>query len=186
MGFTKKEMEEKGFTEEQIGFVMAERGKELNESKAKLEELQKQLSDKESMIADLSEKAKAIDGTEATLKELQNKVATYEQTEQARIEQEKQAKLDSELFERFKATMGENKFNHGLVEKGRFEEFKKALADEQFKGKGDSDIFQAIVKPEDLANPQQQTLIMPGGSTSASNLSGVELAFLKKNPTLSI
>jgi len=164
MGFTKKEMEEKGFTEDQISFVMAERGKELNESKAKLEDLQKQLSDKESMIADLSEKAKAIDGTEATLKELQNKITTYEQTEQAKIEQEKQAKINQELLERFSAIKGEQKFNHDLVEKGRFEEFKKALADEQFKGKGDSDIFQAIVKPEDLANPQQQPIIMPGGN----------------------
>ena len=32
MGFTKKEMEEKGFTPEQIDFVMAERGKEIEKN----------------------------------------------------------------------------------------------------------------------------------------------------------
>lgn len=186
MGFTKKEMEEKGFTSEQIEYVMAERGKELNDSKAKLEELQKQLTDKEQTITELAEKAKAIDGTESTLKELQDKVALYEKTEAERIASEKQAKLDSELLERFKAIKGEQSFNHDLVEKGRFEEFKKALSDEQFKGKGDLDIFQAIVKPEDLVNPQRQTVTMPGGGTPSTTLDGVEKAFLQRNPSIKI
>lgn len=49
-----------------------------------------------------------------------------------------------------------------------------ALTDEQFKGKGDSDIFGSIVKPEDLVNPQQATITMPGGRVETGNIDGVE------------
>jgi hypothetical protein len=118
------------------------------------------------------------------LKELQDKVATYEKAETDRLEAEKQTKADAELLERFKAIKGEQKFNHELVEKGRFEEFKNALQDEQFKGKGDSDIFGAIVKPEDLVNPQRQVVNMPGGNISTGNLDGVEKAFMQRNPNI--
>ena len=184
MGFTKKEMEEKGFTPEQIDFVMAERGKEIEKEKVNLEELRKQLTDKDLSISELTEKAKNLDGTETALKELNDKIAAYEKSETDRIESEKAAKLDSELFERFNAIKGENKFNHELVEKGRFEDFKKALLDEQFKGKGDSDIFGSIVKPEDLVNPQQATVTMPGGRVETGNLDGVEKAFMQRNPSI--
>lgn len=166
MGFTKKEMEEQGFTTEQINWAMAERGKEINDSKAKLDELQVKLTEKENAITELSEKAKSLDGTELKLKELNDQVAVYEKEKSDREETEKQAKLDSELKTRFDAIKGENKFSHELIENGRFQDFKKALLDEQFKGKGDSDIFSAIVKPEDLVNPQRQTVTMPGGGST--------------------
>jgi beta-phosphoglucomutase-like phosphatase (HAD superfamily) len=184
MGFSKKEMEEKGFTTEQIDFVMAERGKEIEKEKTKLDDLQKQLADKDASITELAEKAKNLDGTESTLKELQEKIAIYEKSESDRIESEKVAKLNAELMERFNAIKGEQKFNHELVEKGRFEEFKNALQDEQFKGKGDSDIFGAIVKPEDLVNPQRQVINMPGGNILTGNLDGVEKAFMQRNPNI--
>jgi chromosome segregation ATPase len=164
MGFSKKEMEEKGFTTEQIDFVMAERGKEIEKEKTKLDDLQKQLADKDASITELAEKAKNLDGTESTLKELQDKVATYEQKETERIEAEKQAQIDAELRQRFLANVGENKFKHEDIENGRFNAFKSALADEKFKGKGDAEIFAEVTKDMDLyVNPQQQTITMPGG-----------------------
>ncbi len=168
MGFTKKELEDKGATQELIDFIMAERGKEKEVEKSKLEDLQKQLLEREKSITELSEKAKNLDGTETTLKEMQNKVAAYEKEKSDREAAEQQAKLDSELKTRFDAIKGENKFSHELIENGRFQDFKKALSDEQFKGKGDSDIFSAIVKPEDLVNPQRQTVTMPGGGSTGT------------------
>ncbi len=151
---------------EVIDSIMQLYGDGIQSVKSELETLKAQVIEKDASITELTEKAKALDGTESTLKELQDKIAAYEKGESERIEAEKQAKINQELLERFNAIKGEQKFNHDLVEKGRFEEFKKALADEQFKGKGDLDIFQAIVKPEDLANPQQQPIIMPGGSNT--------------------
>lgn len=167
MGFSKKELEEKGFTTDQIEFVMAERGKEINAEKLKVEELQKTITDKDKSITELTETAKGLDGTKETLNTLQAKVAEYEKDEADRIENEKQTKLNGELRERFntiKTEIAKDGFKHDLVENGRFEEFKKALSDEQFKGKGDADIFQAVIKPEDLANPQKAIVTMPGGA----------------------
>ena len=166
MGFTKKEMEEKGFTPEQIDFVMAERGKEVEKEKIKLDDLQKQLADKDASITELAEKAKNLDGTESTLKELQEKIAAYEKSEADRKAAEEQAKLDAEFADRFNKAKGDRNIKHPLIEKGRLEEFKAAFTDEQFKGKSDAEILEAIVKPEDWENKQQQTVTMPGGGQS--------------------
>lgn len=164
MGFTKKEMEEKGFTPEQIDFVMAERGKEIAVSKAELEKAKADLKEKEMSVTELNEKIKAFDGTGETLKELQDKVQTYEQKETERQAAEKQAQIDAELKSRFMAVVGENKFKHADIENGRFNAFKESLAKEEFKGKGDSDVFAEITKDMDLyVNPQQEKITMPGG-----------------------
>lgn len=185
MGFTKKEMEEKGFTQEQIDFVMAERGKEIEKEKVNLEELRKQLTDKDLSISELTEKAKNLDGTETALKELNDKIASYEKEKSDREAAEIQAKLDSELRQRFLANVGENKFKHEDIENGRFNAFKSALADEKYKGKGDSDIFAEVTKDMDLyVNPQQATVTMPGGRVETGNLDGVEKAFMQRNPSI--
>ena len=167
MGFTKKEMEEQGFSSEQIAWAMAERGKEKESDKAEVEKLKTALAEKDNSITELNEKIKAFDGTETKLQELTDKVTTYEQKETERIEAEKQAQIDAELRQRFLANVGENKFKHADIENGRFNAFKESLAKDEFKGKGDSDIFAEITKDMDcFVNPQQQTIIMPGGSGS--------------------
>ena len=164
MGFTKKEMEEQGFSAEQITWAMKERGIEKETDKAEMEKLKTTLTDKEKELSETNEKIKAFDGTETTLKELQDKVATYEQKETERQAAEKQAQVDAELKTRFMAVVGENKFKHADIENGRFNAFKESLAKEEFKGKGDSDVFAEITKDMDLyVNPQQATIIMPGG-----------------------
>ena len=47
MGFTKKEMEEQGFTAEQIAWAMAERGKEIETAKAETEKKEKERAETE-------------------------------------------------------------------------------------------------------------------------------------------
>ena len=183
MGFTKKEMEDQGFTAEQIAWAMAERGKEKESDKAEVEKLKTALAEKDNSITELNEKIKAFDGTETKLQELTDKVTTYEQKETERIEAEKQAQIDAELRQRFLANVGENKFKHEDIENGRFNAFKSALADEKYKGKGDAEIFAEVTKDMDLyVNPQQQTVTMPGGNVTNTNLDGVERAFMQRNP----
>ena len=169
MGFTKKEMEEQGFTAEQISWAMAERGKEIETAKAEAEKLKVAISEKETTITELSEKVKGLDGTETKVKELTDKISAYEKSEADRKAAEEQAKLDAELRQRFLANVGENKFKHADIENGRFAAFKQALSDENFKGKGDSEIFAEVTKDMDcFVNPQQQTVTMPGGSSSGN------------------
>ena len=167
MGFTKKEMEDQGFSAEQIAWTMKERGIEKEADKAEMEKLKTTLADKEKELSETNEKIKAFDGTETALKELNDKIASYEKEKSDRELAEKQAQVDAELKNRFMAVVGENKFKHADIENGRFNAFKESLAKDEFKGKGDSDIFTEITKEMDcFVNPQQQTITMPGGTTT--------------------
>lgn len=185
---TRAELKEFGIEDKAvIDKIMDSYGAGVEKAKADTETLKSQMAEKDKAITELNEKIKAFDGTGETLKELQDKVATYEQKETERIEAEKQAQIDAELRQRFLANVGENKFKHEDIENGRFNAFKSALADEKFKGKGDAEIFAEVTKDMDLyVNPQQQTVTMPGGNANATTMSGVEEAFLRRNPNIKI
>lgn len=183
---TRSELKELGIEEKAtIDAIMKLYGDGIETVKAETEKLKVVISEKETTIADLSEKAKNLDGTETALKELNDKIASYEKEKSDREAAETQAKLDSELRQRFLANVGENKFKHEDIENGRFNAFKSALADEKYKGKGDSDIFAEVTKDMDLyVNPQQATITMPGGRVETGNLDGVEKAFMQRNPSI--
>lgn len=164
---TRSELKEFGIEDKAvIDKIMDSYGAGVEKAKADTETLKSQMAEKDKAITELNEKIKAFDGTGETLKELQDKVATYEQKETERIEAEKQAQIDSEFADRFNKAKGDRNIKHPLIEKGRLEEFKAAFTDEQFKGKSDAEILEAIVKPEDWENKQQATITMPGGGGS--------------------
>lgn len=167
---TRSELKEFGIEDKAvIDKIMDLYGAGVEKAKADTETLKSQMAEKDKAITELNEKIKAFDGTGETLKELQDKVQSYEQKETERIEAEKQAQIDAELRQRFLANVGENKFKHEDIENGRFNAFKSALADEKFKGKGDAEIFAEVTKDMDLyVNPQQQPINMPGGGSSGT------------------
>ena len=185
---TRSELKEFGIEDKAvIDKIMDSYGAGVEKAKADTETLKSQMAEKDKAITELNEKIKAFDGTGETLKELQDKVQTYEQKETERQQAEKQAQIDAELRQRFLANVGENKFKHEDIENGRFNAFKSALADEKFKGKGDAEIFAEVTKDMDLyVNPQQQTVTMPGGNAKVTTVSGVEEAFLRRNPNIKI
>ena len=162
----RSDLKELGIEEKEIvDKIMDLYGDGVNEVKIESTKLQETVTEKDKSITELNEQIKSFDGKDTTLKELQEKVSNYEKAETDRVESEKQAKVESELKQRFQTLVGENKFKHEDIENGRFNAFKSALADEKYKGKGDSDVFAGITKNMDLyVNPQQQTVTMPGGS----------------------
>ena len=185
---TRSELKEFGIEDKAvIDKIMDSYGVGVEKAKADTETLKSQMAEKDKAITELNEKIKAFDGTGETLKELQEKVQTYEQKETERQEAEKQAQIDAELKSRFMAVVGENKFKHADIENGRFNAFKESLAKDEFKGKGDADIFAEITKDMDLyVNPQQEKITMPGGNVKTTTMSGVEEAFLRRNPNIKI
>ena len=163
MGITKKFLEEQGLTPEQVNAIFSERGKEITEEKAKLDEKEKALQERDGQLKELNEKIAAFDGTDVKLKELTTELDSYKQKEQERVKQEAEAKSENEYKERFGKLVGENKWKHPDVETGRYNAFKQELLNEANKGKGDADIFEAITKDLDcFMNPQQETIIMKG------------------------
>ena len=164
----RQDLKDLGIEEKEvIDKIMALYGDGVESAKADVETLKQQLADKDKSITELNETIKGFDGKDVTLKELQEKVASYEKAESDRKEAEKQAQVDAELKSRFMAVVGENKFKHADIENGRFAAFKDSLSKDEFKGKGDSDIFAEITKDMDcFVNPQQQTITMPGGNST--------------------
>ena len=133
-----------------------------------------QIADKDKTITELQETVKGFDGKDKTLEELQKQAETanarvkeLEQAEADRQQAQKDAEIEAELNDRFNKVLGENKFKHDDIRNGRFNAFKQALSDENFKGKGDSEIFAEVTKDMDcFVNPQQQTVTMPGGGNA--------------------
>ena len=116
--------------------------------------------DLESQLQQEREKRKEAETANARVKEL-------EQAEADRKQAQKDAEIEADLKNRFSRAAGENKFKHADIENGRFNAFKQALSDENFKGKGDSEIFAEVTKDMDcFVNPQQQTVTMPGGGNT--------------------
>lgn len=178
MGITKKMLEDLGLTAEQVNSVFAERGKEIADEKAKVEAIEKKNTDFESQITELSEKIKGYDGTEGKLKELTEKVGSYEKEKADREQAEAQAKIDKEFSERFNALVGENKFKHPDVAEGRLNAFKKEVTNEANKTKSDKEIFEAITLEQDcFVNPQQGKISLPGGSISKPTDKGFKSFF---------
>ena len=173
MSITKKFLEDLGLTSEQANSIFAERGKEIDSEKEKFE---MQIADKDKTITELQETVKGFDGKDKTLEELQKQAETanarvkeLEQAEADRQQAQKDAEIEADLKNRFSRAAGENKFKHADIENGRFAAFKQALSDENFKGKGDSEIFAEVTKDMDcFINPQQQTVTMPSGSSSGN------------------
>ena len=95
---TRTELKEFGIEDKAIiDKIMDSYGAGVEKAKADTETLKNQMAEKDKAITELNEKIKAFDGTETKLKELIDKVATYEQKETERIEAEKQAQIDAEF-----------------------------------------------------------------------------------------
>lgn len=180
----RQDLKDLGIEEKEvIDKIMALYGDGVESAKTDMETLKQQLADKDKSIQELNEQIKAFSGTDTELQAMRDKVASFEKAENDRKEAEKQSQIDADLKSRFMAVVGENKFKHADIENGRFAAFKDSLAKDEFKGKGDSDIFAEITKDMDcFVNPQQQTITMPGGNVTNTNLDGVERAFMQRNP----
>lgn len=146
-----------GITDEQLDGIFRLHGESVTKAKGKsgeyenqIEKLKATLEENQKTISDLKEVA---DNSE----QLKAKLAEYEKQESERkLLQEQEAK-EKTLSERFEKIAGNKEFINELTKSGIYNEFKKSLDLEENKGKGDAEIFEAMVKdqPNIFANPNQ-------------------------------
>ena len=115
---------------------------EFNEKNEALKTSQSDLKTAQDTITEL-EKAK---GNAA---ELQKQIDQYKQADAERQEAERKAIAHAELVGRFDKAVGERKFSHEYVRSGVLADFEKAVADAANKGKGDTEIFDALTKDKE-------------------------------------
>lgn len=98
--------------------------------------------------------------------------AKAKQAEADRILAEKNADTEK----RFNECVGDKKFSHDAIKASYLKKFSDALDSEEYKGKGDAEIFHALTKDDATAFTGVQAVKLPGGrpAGTGTNYSSVK------------
>lgn len=135
-------------TDEQINAVLNINSSDIGKAKGDAKKLKEDLDAAKASIADL-EKNK---GDTAALQKI---IDEYKAADEQRKADEAAAAEQAALAARFDAVATDKKFINDFTKDGIAAEFKNALAAPENKGKGDAEIFAAMVKDRDgiFVNP---------------------------------
>lgn len=115
-------------------------------------------------ITELSEAQATIEtlkGNGEDVEKLRQTISDYETKEKNRADAEAKAKELEALKARFNPLKKDNKFLNEGTEKWMFDEFTKALALEENKGKSDADIYETIAKDKNIYENPNSKFVNP-------------------------
>lgn len=161
-------------TDEQIKAVMDLNGADAEKSKNKIATLEKELAEAKENYQALNGQFEELKTANASGEEWKSKFealqaeneAKEKQAEAERILAEKQVNIEK----RFAECLGEKKFSHEAIKADYLRKFGEAIEVEENKGKGDKEIFQALIKDDANAFEGVKITHLVGGS--AQNASG--------------
>ena len=167
MAITVKYLEDLGVEKEVAEKIFAERSKEIEADKSKREKLETELKEKKESLDNLSKEFEDLKSSNASAEEYKTKYealvadneAKAKQAEAARILAEKNADIEK----RFAECVGDKKFSHDAIKASYLKKFAEALESEEYKGKGDVDIFHALTKDDAAAFTGVTAVKLQGG-----------------------
>ena len=131
---------------------------------AKVEEVKTLKGEKKTLeddIAKLNENANGSEEVKKELEALKAKIdADAKQAEADRILAEKNADIEK----RFAECVGDKKFSHDAIKADYLKKFADALESEEYKGKGDVEIFHALTKDDATAFTGVTAVKLQGGT----------------------
>lgn len=147
--------------------IEKQNGLDLEPFKTKVETLESEKATLEGQIKDISKDTKSASEWK---EKHDNLVQQIEAEKTAKAEQEAKEKAEKEFNERFTSAVGtEKEFSNEFVKESVFNRFKNALGDEKNKGKGDKELFEEIVKDQDVwVNPNNPKKI-PGANATGTD-----------------
>lgn len=167
MAITVKYLEDLGVEKEVAEKIFAERSKEIEADKAKREKLETELKEKKESLDNLSKEFEDLKSSNASAEEYKTKYEALVADNEAK---EKQAEADRILAEknadiekRFAECVGDKKFSHDAIKADYLKKFAEALESEEYKGKGDVDIFHALTKDDKNAFEGVTAVKLAGG-----------------------
>ena len=167
MAITVKYLEDLGVEKEVAEKIFAERSKEIEADKAKREKLETELKEKKESLDNLSKEFEDLKSSNASAEEYKTKYEALVADNEAK---EKQAEADRILAEknadiekRFAECVGDKKFSHDAIRADYLKKFADALESEEYKGKGDVDIFHALTKDDATAFTGVTAVKLQGG-----------------------
>ena len=168
MAITVKYLEDLGVEKEVAEKIFAERSKEIEADKAKREKLETELKEKKESLDNLSKEFEDLKSSNASAEEYKTKYEALVADNEAK---EKQAEADRILAEknadiekRFAECVGDKKFSHDAIKADYLKKFAEALESEEYKGKGDVDIFHALTKDDKNAFEGVTAVKLAGGT----------------------
>lgn len=168
MAITVKYLEDLGVEKEVAEKIFAERSKEIEADKAKREKLETELKEKKESLDNLSKEFEDLKSSNASAEEYKTKYEALVADNEAK---EKQAEADRILAEknadiekRFAECVGDKKFSHDAIRASYLKKFAEALESEEYKGKGDVDIFHALTKDDATAFTGVTAVKLAGGT----------------------
>ena len=177
MAITVKYLEDLGVEKEVAEKIFAERSKEIEADKAKREKLETELKEKKESLDNLSKEFEDLKSSNASAEEYKTKYEALVADNEAK---EKQAEADRILAEknadiekRFAECVGDKKFSHDAIKADYLKKFAEALESEEYKGKGDIDIFHALTKDDAAAFTGVTAVKLAGGTPQGNSSNSV-------------
>ena len=154
-------------TDEQLKSVMDLNGADVEKAKSKMTTLESELKEKKADFEKLNTEFEALKTANASGEEWKTKYeaivaeneAKAKQAEAERILAEKNADTEK----RFNECVGDKKFSHDAIKASYLKKFADALDSEEYKGKGDAEIFHALTKDDATAFTGVQAVKLAGG-----------------------
>ena len=177
MAITVKYLEDLGVEKEVAEKIFAERSKEIEADKAKREKLETELKESKESLDNLSKEFEDLKANNASAEEYKSKYeaviaeneAKAKQAEADRILAEKNADIEK----RFAECVGDKKFSHDAIKADYLKKFADALESEEYKGKGDVDIFHALTKDDATAFTGVTAVKLAGGTPQGNGSNSV-------------
>lgn len=156
----------KDATDEQVKALLdlnsADITKALDKRKGETEKLQTDLATANAALTEARQTIATLEAGKGDAAKLQTELDRYKAAEAERQAAETAAQLRAVVEARFDAAVGDRKFLHEFVRKGVLDEFEKALAATENRGKGDKEIFEALTKDKGFFASQNPPANMGG------------------------
>ena len=143
-------------------------GADVEKAKSKVTALEAELKEKKADFDKLNTEFEALKTANASGEDWK---AKFEALQAENVAKEKQAEADRILAEknadiekRFAQCLGDKKFSHDAIKADYLKKFAEALESEEYKGKGDVDIFHALTKDDATAFTGVTAVKLAGGT----------------------
>lgn len=154
-------------TDEQLKAVMDLNGADVEKAKSKVTALEAELKEKKDDFDKLNTEFEALKTANASGEDWK---AKFEALQAENVAKEKQAEADRILAEknadiekRFAECVGDKKFSHDAIKAAYLKKFSEALESDDYKGKGDTEIFHALTKDDASAFTGVTAVKLAGG-----------------------
>ena len=155
-------------TDEQLKAVMDLNGADVEKVKSKVTALETELKEKKADFDKLNTELETLKTANASGDEWKAKFEALQADNEAKVRQAEADRLIAEkkadVEKRFSACVGEKQFSHDAIKESYLQKFSDALESEDYKGKGDAEIFHALTKDDATAFKGVQTIKLPGGN----------------------